>query len=119
MPTKVVRILVEDKASKRMDWYATFEADMQHLTLSVEPDRVRFDAKDVDDVLTAFHPAVSTVDLAIDLYKTFVDAQTNRLAHFVAWGDLPQEAKTCWIAVAERLLALGPIFVSPQASKAA
>lgn len=111
MATKVVRILIEDKMTKDLHWYATYECDESDILLGVEPGKVRCESADADNLLTTFSTSVSFIDLAIELYK----ASGGTLS----WNEMPTTSRMNWIAVAERVTQLGPLFVSPQAKQPA
>jgi hypothetical protein len=107
-----VRIIVEDKATKTLHWYASYECDASELELEVNPGEVICASKGADNILTTFSTSVSLIDLACELYKTYVDSSGVG----VEWNKLPADLRKNWIAVAQRIAGLGPLYCAPTRS---
>jgi len=116
MSKHIVRILVEDKSTRELHWYAAYECDADKLELAVDPPEVRCVGNDVDNIITTFSTTVSMIDLACDLYKTYTDSSGGlnyQGKPCPQWNELPSEIRKHWVAVARRITELGPLFNTP------
>lgn len=120
MSTRTVRVLVENKETKELHWYASFEADDEELDLAVIPHQrdgteVRVVTSNGDKIFTTFSAFVSMIDLAVELYDTYMESRDG--SSFARWNTLDAAERQCWIEVAKRVTALGPIFNGVTAEK--
>lgn len=116
MSTRTVRIVIEDKATQTLNWYASYECDEKHLEVLVDGSGVKVDAKKVDDLITSMCTTVAVLGLACEMYKAYTDSSGGlnyRGEQCPKWNDLPQETRKHWAAVASRAMQLGMLYTAP------
>ena len=114
MSKQSVRVLVEERGE--VHWYASFDADSDDLTLSVSQQGITVEGKNLDNVLTSFSTSVVLIDLACDLYATYIESCGGKNWQgqpCPPWNQLPSETRKHWIEVARRASKLGALYEAP------
>lgn len=107
---QTVRIVIEDKATKEIAWYASFDVDKKELNVvaerSFEGMEIGVRTLNADQVVQTNNINVVMIDLAIDLYQAYMETFETPMSG-VEWSSLPQVSRDRWITVARRKVTLG------------